>query len=63
MNRLTFNEFQSLCKEAWKAEGNGSNKVILVHNCLLRCYKNTGMGLKQVISSAWKCYKETITTK
>lgn len=54
--KMTYQEFQKLCAEAWKTEGQGSREIKEVHDCLLRCEKNPGMSANQAIASAWKEY-------
>ena len=57
MKQLTWNEFLSTCKEAWKTEGQGSNQVKTVHGYLLSCEKKPSMTKMQVAASAYKLYK------
>jgi hypothetical protein len=54
---MTYNEFQSACKEAWRTEGQGSNIVRIAHICLCRVEKIVGMPKSALISAAWKIYK------
>lgn len=58
--KIKWNEFQTLCHEAWRTEGQGSNDVKTVHNYLVNCEKKVTMFLNEVISSAWKLYKEDV---
>ena len=56
MKKLTWNQFLSACKLAWETEGQGSDEVKIVHSYLLKCEKNSSMGLIQVAAAAYKMY-------
>ena len=54
---MKYNQFRTLCKEAWKTEGQGSNELRKVHDALLTCDKKLSMTKIEVITSAWNYYK------
>lgn len=63
MEKLTYNEFASLCAEAWRTEGQGSSAVKEVHNCLLCVEKTPSMSPNQVIAAAWVIYNGRVQKK
>jgi len=60
MKDLSFNQFQTLVREAWKTEGQGAHLVKMVHYILIYTPKNPDMTKKDVICAAWKYYKEVV---
>ena len=54
---ITWNQFLSFCKIAWKTEGQGDASTQLVHSYLLRCEKSIDMTKIQVAISAYQLYK------
>jgi len=54
---MTYNQFQTLCKEAWRTEGQGNSSICRVHECLLKAKKHPAQSPNDVIGIAWKVYK------
>ena len=54
---MTYNQFQTLCKEAWRTQGQGNSSIRKVHECLLKAEKHVGQSLNDVMAKAWAIYK------
>jgi len=65
---LTWNEFQTACKETWAiTSGASSNRPTtiteIVGSCLIRCHKTVGKTTKaDVAAVAYELYKSENTT-
>lgn len=54
---MTYNQFQTLCKEAWRTEGQGNSQIRKVHECLLKSEKWPTQTVSNLMAKAWKIYK------